>query len=201
MRVVAPPGQSGYSFAEVLERVRPSAVRVSVRQTNGLIGLASGFYVDGVGTVLTADHVVTDADGNLDTELIVVSNANGLDLPYRVALLAGEERAALLVPAQATAGSVSAEIADAYAIGEPVMTLGWPRSEAADGVAIVTQGIIAGVGADGLLVLDMAATHGASGAPVFNQQGQIVGMVKSMGVEGDPFTYASSLAGISFEFK
>ena len=41
----------------------------------------------------------------------------------------------------------------------------------------------------------MSASHGASGAPVFNRQGQTVGMIKAMGIEGDPFAYAVALAG------
>lgn len=52
--------------------------------------------------------------------------------------------------------------------------------------------------ATGLVVLDLPATFGSSGSPVYNARGEVIGLLKARGLELDPFTYAASLVGTDF---
>ena len=77
------------------------------------------------------------------------------------------------------------------------MALGYPRTLSAQTIGIATQGIVSGSDDTGLLVLDLIATHGSSGGPVFNRSGEVLGLLKFVQVSGDPFTYAADLTGLT----
>ena len=179
-----------FPYASVVDAAHESVVRISVRHPDGSAGLATGFYVDDRGTVLTADHVVRDS------KLVAVSSAKG-NLQYRVHRQLPRFRAVLLTPI----GSIESKpvtFAKVLSKGEPVMAVGWPRNELGDGTGIATHGIIAGHSVDGLLVLDMRTAPGASGAPVFNRDAEVVGFMDLVEVVRDPFSYAVALTGPPF---
>ena len=200
--VVACGQPSPFPYQSVVETAEESVVRISVRRSDGSAGLATGFYVDAIGTVVTADHVVQNRNGDFDATLIVVTSPGDEHLPYRVSRHLPSLRTVLLTPSGETpAASVPVRFAVSFEKGEPVMALGWPRNELGDTTGIATQGIVAGASGSGLLLLDMRTAPGASGAPVFNRHVEVVGFLDQVGIEGDPFAYAVALPEVSFAVK
>lgn len=191
---------SPFPHESVVEAAGESIVRISVRRSDGTAGLATGFYLDARGTVATAAHVVQNAAGRLDAALIVVTTPGADHLQYRVWRHVPAHRMAILAPVPGTdATSVPVKLAASFKKGEPVMAVGWPRSELGDPTGLATRGIVAGDAGAGLLVLDMRTAPGASGAPVFNRNVQVVAFLDQVGVEDDAFAYAVALAGLAVE--
>ena len=190
---------SPFPYQSIVDAAQESVVRISVRRSDGTAGLASGFYVNVQGTVATAEHVVQDEQGDFDAVLIVVTSPAIEHLPYRIYRHFPRLRTVLLIPADITPRvSVPVRFALSFAKGEPVMALGWPRNELGDTTGVATQGIVASVDGSGLLLLDMRTAPGASGAPVFNRNVEVIGIMDQVGLEGDPFAYAVALAGQAF---
>ena len=181
-----------FPYDSVVDTAEGSVVRISVRRTDGTAGLATGFYVDARGTVFTADHVVQDAEGNLDTELIVVTHGGETHVQYQVARHFADLRAVAISPILGMAvSSVPVRFADSVGRGEPVMVVGWPQNRRGDNHAgLATRGTVAGWYGSEMLVLDMRSAAGASGAPVFNRHAEVIGMMDQVGLGGDPFAYA-----------
>ena len=180
-----------------IRRLRRACVRV--RRADGTAGLATGFYVDAKGTVATADHVVYDVHGNLDAVLVVITTSAQTHAPYRVERRLPNIRAVLLTPVGPVAAA-PVRLASSFERGEPVMVVGWPKTRISDDPAgFVTRGYVAGADSSGLLVLDMRSAPGASGAPVFNRNVEVVAIMDRVGIDGAPFAYAADITGIAFE--
>ena len=74
------------------------------------------------------------------------------------------------------------------------MVVGWPQTQgAADPTGFATRGILAGSDGAGMLVLDMRTAPGASGAPVFNADVEVVGIMDQVGLDSGLFAYAVAL--------
>ena len=91
-------GESGFPYGAVVEAAGKSVVRITVQRQDGTLGLASGFYVDDVGTVMTADHVVYDPAGDRDVSLIVATSSDQVNTQYRIWLHLADLRSVLLTP-------------------------------------------------------------------------------------------------------
>ena len=191
--------EPAFPFRSVTDAAEESVVRVSVRRADGTAGLATGFYVDAKGTVATADHVVYDVHGNLDAVLVVITTSAQTHAQYRVERRLPDIRAVLLTPVGPVAAA-PVRLASSFERGEPVMVVGWPKTRISDDPAgFVTRGYVAGADSAGLLVLDMRSAPGASGAPVFNRNVEVVAIMDRVGIDGAPFAYAADITGIAFE--
>ena len=157
--------------AEMIERVRPSIVRVGGRGRSGASGV-----VWPPGAVLTNHHVVagaaaevpvTLADGRVATARVVRAS-RGLDL----ALLTLD-----------AAGLTSAPIGDSAClrVGELVFAVGHPWGQP----WVVTTGIVSGLGpvrlpgrrgAMRLIRSDVRLAPGNSGGPLLDARGRVVGL-------------------------
>jgi serine protease Do/serine protease DegQ len=139
--------------------------------------------VDGGGRVLTNHHVAGMALS------IQVELQDGRRLP--AALLATEPRADLcLLQLQAPVALPSLPWGDSEAlrVGEPVWTVGHPMElpwTATSGMisALHRRGLIEGDAQD-FIQFDAPVSPGASGGPLLNRQGQLVGLVSAI-YEGD----------------
>jgi serine protease Do len=155
---------------ELVERLRPSVVRVRGRGPSGGAGI-----VWRPGAVLTNLHVVAEARGaprvsgtdGVEREARVVAASRPLDL----ALLALTEN-----------GLPPAPIGDSarLRVGELVFALGHPWGQPWS----VSAGIVSGLGPRDYVRSDVRLAPGCSGGPLVDARGEVVG-VNTLVVGGD----------------
>jgi S1-C subfamily serine protease len=169
---------------ELVDRVRPSVVRIGASTGGGFggQGTGSGVMVDREGNILTNYHVIEGAqtvtvdllDGT-QVRATVVGTDPGNDLAVIRATL----------PADKIKPATFAD-SDRVRVGEPVFAIGNPFGL----VFTVTSGIISGrererSAIDGrpirnVLQTDAAVNPGNSGGPLFNARGEVVGINTSI---------------------
>ena len=173
--LVGDPAVALPDLPDLVDRVMPSIVQIRV----GASGTGSGMVIDRDGHILTNRHVIENAtsivvelpDGTTATAEVMGSDA-GNDL----AVIRAELPAEALSPA--TFGD-----SGAVRVGEPVFAIGNPF-----GLGFtVTSGIISGLGREsdgepgghrirGVLQTDAAVNPGNSGGPLFNADGEVIGI-------------------------
>ena len=193
-------------FVELAKRLSPSVVNISTAQTieidtseakpfdegsplerfNDFFGrrndrdgrvsksLGSGFVIDDAGHIVTNNHVIEDAD------LIEVSFPNGdtyeaeligRDPATDIAVLKIESRGD--IPAVPWGDSDSAEVGEwVIAIGNP---FGYSGSVAAGIISARNRNISSG-SYDDFIQTDVAINKGNSGGPLFNMDGEVIGV-------------------------
>lgn len=175
-------------YREMAERAAPAYVRVTIidpgnalyNEPGGIIIKASGLIVDRAGHVVTAAHIARD------TKLkALVTTRDGRVLAAEILDVAPDRELALL-KIQPFPGMRPARFADsakvgagdfAFAIGSPrdtagVVTLGWVRNPRFGKRLDYT-----GWGFSDAVKIAMEVESGHSGGPVFNRDGEIIGMV------------------------
>lgn len=171
--------------SSVVEQVGPAVVTVINQQMfQGFgavqpVGSGTGFIIDTDGHVVTNWHVV-----NGGQEFLVILSTGD----RRPATLVGSDRISDLavvkiegeVPGFADFGN-----SDDLQVGEPVLAIGSPLGTYTN---TVTQGIVSALGRDlpqssynNLIQHDAAINPGNSGGPLFDLQGQVIG-VNTLGV-------------------
>ncbi len=193
------------SFSPLVKRVLPSVVNIAVTETvsggevlNELppelrdtplgrefrrrfgnrkeqtMGAGSGFIIDPSGLIVTNNHVVGHADK------IVVSLTNGTRLPAEV-IGTDELTDVALIKVQATGPLPAVAFGDSrqVEVGDWVLAAGNPFGLGGS----VTAGIVSARGRDlgagpfdNFLQLDAPINPGNSGGPIFNMDGQVVGV-------------------------
>jgi len=151
------------ALPDVVAKVNPSVVQIKARTENGREWLGSGVIVHEHGLILTARHVIRDAN---DITIIladgekykvvnkIVDPNNDIGIVHITPLKD--------LPAVKFGGDVK--------IGEKVFIVGSPFGFRNS----VALGIVAGGNR-----LDITGNPGSSGGPVFNMKGRIVGIVVS----------------------
>ena len=197
----ATPAGSGLAppAVELVQQVQPSVVTVINEQRSGNpfapggtepqpAGSGTGFVIDDEGRVVTNWHVV---DGG---EEFTVVFADGQERP---ATLVGADELSDLAVVDVE-GDVPAMVpfgdSDGLQVGQPVLAIGSPLGEFTN---TVTQGIVSALGrafpdAPGsetvytnLVQHDAAINPGNSGGPLFNLDGEVVG-VNTLGINEIP---------------
>jgi serine protease Do len=192
------------SFAPLVRRVLPAVVNIGVTETvagndplDGLPpeiqhelgdrsrrgrqqvqGAGSGFIIDPSGIIVTNDHVVGTADR------IVVSLADGTELPAK--LLGTDELtdiAIIKVNASHPLPFLTWGDSEAMEVGDWVIAAGNPFGLGGS----VTAGILSARGRDigasafdDYLQIDAPINPGNSGGPVFNNDGEVVGVTTAI---------------------
>ena len=193
-------------FTELAKRLSPSVVNISTAQTieidtseakpfgegsplerfNDFFGgradrdgrvsksLGSGFVIDDEGHIVTNNHVIEDAD------LIEVSFPNGDT--YEAALIGRDPATDIAVlkieigdgiPAVPWGDSDTAEVGEwVIAIGNP---FGYSGSVAAGIISARNRNISSG-NYDDFIQTDVAINKGNSGGPLFNMEGEVIGV-------------------------
>lgn len=173
-------------WEKVAEAVRPSVVAIKV-QISGGEAEGSGVIVDTKGHILTNNHVVSGAtQGGITVTLsdgrVFDATVAGTDPTTDLAVITLTDPPSDLVPA--VLGDSSK-----VSVGEPVMAVGNPLGLS----STVTTGIVSALDrpvstSDGssqavvtnAIQIDAAVNPGNSGGPLFNAQGEVIGITSSI---------------------
>jgi len=210
--------QTTQTLAEVFKRVDPAVVEIHTKETDlpvvpmgqpvSVGGLGSGVLISPDGKILTAAHVVQTADA------IEVEFLTGETLRARVLSSEPSADVALLQLEKAPRAPFVAKIgdSDAVEIGAPVFVVGAPLGAS----HTLTVGYISarrkpnatlsGMSRAEFFQTDAAINQGNSGGPLFNMQGEVIGIVShilshSGGSEGLGFAVTSKVARQLLEQK
>jgi S1-C subfamily serine protease len=147
----------------------------------------TGFMIDGKGYIVTNAHIVRKSKN------VYVLNHKGDEFRARIIKMIPEKDLAILKieddnfkpvsPLPYTIRKSSTDVA------EPVYTLGYPRND-----IVYSEGYLSaktGFNGDTLTCqLGIAANRGNSGGPVFNQEGEVIGVISARDVESQGVTFA-----------
>lgn len=147
----------------------------------------TGFLVDGKGYLVTNLHVVRHSKN------IVVSNSKGVS--YRATLVKeiGDKDIAILRITDKSFKSLSnipySIRKNSIDVAEPIFTLGYPGYQ-----IVYTEGYLSGkTGYNGDTLscqLGMSANRGNSGGPVFNKDGEIIGVISTKENDSEGVAFA-----------
>jgi serine protease Do len=200
---ISPPAGAPMSFADLIERVRPAVVSISVRQRpDAAVGpsieglppgfeeffrgrpgrpgpaptsLGSGFFINEGGTIVTNHHVVEGA------EEITVRTGDGREFP---ADIVGSDEATDIAVLRVRGGGrfpyVTFDDASHVRVGDWVVAVGNPFG--LDGTA--TAGIVSAIGRRDAgssayvdyMQIDAPINRGNSGGPTFDLSGNVIGV-------------------------
>ena len=185
------------SFAPLVKQVLPSVVNIAVtesiaprgpvpflppqlqrqfrerQQKRQVNGLGSGFIIDPSGVIVTANHVVANADS------IVIILSDGTQHPAKL-IGADEVTDIAVIKVEATTRLPALAWGDSRAmeVGDWVLAAGNPFGLGGS----VTAGIVSargrdlGGGADDFIQIDAPINPGNSGGPLFSMDGKVIGM-------------------------
>jgi len=204
------------SFAPLIRRVLPAVVNIAVTETvtdgdpfaalppdmqrqlrerfhlrrQEMQGAGSGFIVDPSGYIVTNDHVVGNADR------IVVALADGTELPAHVVGVDElTDVAVIKVTSPTPLPAVGWGDSRALEVGDWVVAAGNPFGLGGS----VTAGIVSARGRDigsgpfdDFLQIDAPINPGNSGGPLFDSDGQVVGITSAI------YSPTGSSVGIGF---
>ncbi len=136
--------------------------------------IGSGFLIDPSGYVATNKHVVEDAVS------VFVATADGVRTEARIVGITYHADIALL-KIEARPGLQAAPFADSDKVraGERVIAIGSPfgfENSVSTGIVSATNRDIMESPFDDYIQTDAAINHGNSGGPLFNQDGEVIGM-------------------------
>jgi len=174
---------------DLYRQVVPSVVLVATSKGS----LGSGVIVTDTGTVLTANHVISDGGS------ISILFADGTKSAATVTAADPRIDIAALTPTKLPEVVVPATLGGSVAVGSDVVAIGNPLGLRAS----TTTGIVSGLdrrtktkagSLSGLIQFDAAVNPGSSGGPLLNSQGLVVGVVVSIADPGRD----DAFAGIGF---
>lgn len=208
--------QPSQGFADLNDRLSPAVVNIATAQRvgaadglpvfppgsplerfNDMLGegprmarsLGSGFIIDGAGLVITNNHVIEEADA------VEVVLQDGRVLPAEVI---GRDPATDLAVLRVDAGEVLPHVvfgdSDAARVGDWVVAIGNPFGLGGS----LTVGVISARGRDiggqydDYLQSDVSINRGNSGGPLFNLDGEVIGVNTAI------FSPTGASVGISF---
>ncbi len=179
------------SLAGAVQKVLPSVVTVKVNTTGGT-SIGSGFVVAADGFIVTNDHVVEGAKGDMTVAFSDATTAT--------ARLVGDDPESDIAVLKADhTGLTAVRFGDSeqIAVGDPVLAFGSPLAL----TNTVTYGIVSAldraIQADepggptryyAAIQTDAAVNHGNSGGPLVNAAGLVIGVnsvIKSIGSDAD----------------
>jgi S1-C subfamily serine protease len=173
------PAEASVAYATI----QPSLVLITTRGTNAggeFGGTGAGVIVNAMGTILTALHVVEDADS------ITVGYTDGTRSPATIAAADPDNDIATLVPDTLPETVVPAVLGGGVEVGTPVYAVGHPLGLPGSLSAGVVSALDRDVRVDGgrrlenLIQIDAAVNPGNSGGPLLNAAGQVVGIVTGL---------------------
>ena len=174
------------TIAQIAEKVKPSVVEVTTSsvQTNGIFaqyvteGAGSGVIISEDGYILTNNHVIEGQSS------IKVTTSDGQE--YDATVVGADDKTDIAVLKIEASGLTPAVIgdSDSLVVGETAVAVGNPLGELG---GTVTDGIISAldreVTVEGknmtLLQTSAAVSPGNSGGGLFNEKGELVGIVNA----------------------
>ncbi len=190
------------SLAGVAKAVMPSVVTIRVDNGFGTSAIGSGFIVSSNGYVVTNDHVV---QGLSDPATVMFSDSS--TAPATLVGADSESDIAVLKVSRTGLPAVTFGDSDSVAVGDPVLAVGAPL----DLPGTVTYGIISalhrpleitsGSGPTryySAIQTDAAVNHGNSGGPLFDANGQVIGV--DAAIESSSATNSDDAGNIGLAF-
>ena len=204
----------GQDVSRLYSKVNPSVVTIKVQEkevvtdkstmTKAMVttqGLGSGVVISAAGEIMTAAHVIAAAEN------VTVTFLNGEEVPAKVVTSNVDADVALVKLIWLPKNLAVAPVAnsDEVKIGNQVIVIGAPMGLEHS----LSVGHISGRMSDDTMSdnftraeffqTDASINHGNSGGPMFNMQGQVIGIVsfilsKSGGFEGIGFAVTSNVA-------
>ena len=174
---------------QMFQQVAPSVVEITTAKGS----LGSGVIVTATGTILTANHVISDGSA------LTVIFSDGTKSAATVASRDTTTDTATLTPTTLPEVVVPAVIGGATSVGANVVAIGNPLGFTDS----TTSGIVSGLNRtantaagkfSGLIQFDAAVNPGSSGGPLLDANGLVIGIVVSIADPGQD----DSFAGIGF---
>ncbi|GAA2521441.1 S1C family serine protease [Rarobacter incanus] len=201
---VASSSTDNPDWQKVVTAVSPSVVSIKVTTASGE-GEGSGVIVDSAGLVLTNDHVVGDAtkvtvtltDGRIFDATIVGTDATTDLAVVRLKDAPDDLKAAVFADS------------DTVQVGDPVMAVGNPlglSNTATTGIVSAlnrpvstssTSSASSETVVTNAIQIDAAINPGNSGGPLFNAQGEVVGITSSIATMSSTSSSSGSI-GLGF---
>lgn len=173
--------------ATLVARIRPAVVMLYVEFASGRRSVATGFAVTSDGGIVTNRHVVAGPEGR-DRAVRIGVQFSGSPQVWPAELVRTDPDADLalldlrnLVGANPVVPEIGTDLGDGPPEGAPVLLVGFPNAGPAppDGPlprALATAGVVLGT-RDGRLEIDGWGAAGASGSPVIDGRGRVVGVL------------------------
>ena len=147
----------------------------------------TGFLIDGKGYLVTNAHIIRNSKN------VVVINSKGEEYNAIVVKRNNARDIAILkiadknfTPTTSLPYGISRMASD---VAEPIYTLGYPRND-----IVYSEGYLSsptGLNGDSLSVqLGIAANRGNSGGPVFNHNGEVIGIISTKDTESEGVAFA-----------
>ena len=183
-------------FTSIQQQNRHAVARIYVETGDGEVITATAFAVRPDATLVTSRHVLNDADGQVRPRRIAIQFADSEQIwPARLVALSQADLA--IVKVDNILGEVPVVRglnlrADTISSGEPVAMLGFPSVMPTDGVGqgasparpLLTAGVIRGT-TESAIELHGYGSVGASGSPIFDSRGEVIGVVFGGRAEAD----------------
>lgn len=200
-------------ITELYETVNPGVVSIVTYLASGgphservLLGQGSGFVIDGLGHIVTNQHVVQDAqeiEVDFPSGLKVWATLVGTDPDSDLAVIKVDVEAANLVPLQLGDS-------DSVQVGELVIAIGNPFGLS----GTLTVGVVSALGrtlaseraaptggtfsAGDLIQTDAAINPGNSGGPLLNMRGEVIGVNRAIRTESFTLSGDAANSGVGF---
>jgi hypothetical protein len=175
---------------EIVRKAKPAVVEIVTTDAHGNAVTGTGFFITPEGLLLTNYHVIKNA------RTVGARTPSGAYYPFTGdwIRLPNVDIAML----KFNANDVPYLLLDSHAQveeGQRVLVIGSP--EGLQGT--VSDGLVAAIRENGQYIqITAPISHGSSGSPVLNEQGQVIGVATSMLVDGQNLNFAISSGAISF---
>jgi S1-C subfamily serine protease len=194
--LINPQQSTALTTTEIVGKTKSAVVWVGTSNDQEFKSYAygTGFFVDHY-TILTNHHVIA---GNYN--YIRVSTLSGVQ--YHIDRVCFDDPVAdVAVLHTVESSSAYIELAsDEPAEGNDVVVIGNPRNE----TGTVTTGIVSAIRSYREfreLQISAPISHGSSGSPVMNSNGEVIGMAKAVREDGQNLNFAVHLNSLSFAYN
>ncbi|MEA1873151.1 MAG: serine protease [Bacteroidota bacterium] len=165
------PSADSSGLTDLIKTLDPSVVTIVAKSARSEISHGSGFFVSPEGYILTAAHVVIDGR-------LMVKAYDGRFYEAQLIKLDRELDIALIKVVSSIKGFPEVRIADSSRVekGNSILVIGTPITREYEHTS--ETGIVSGIDRHrGLIQLSVPVYPGHSGSPVFDSQGDVIGIV------------------------
>jgi hypothetical protein len=192
--LIAPVGKAQYgpkSPAMILKENDP-ALALILSADDNTISLGSGFFIGDGSAVVTNFHVISGA------KKVVLKTGTGQVLSTDTVYSYDEKKDLAILRVKGVNGPhvVALGDSDKVAIGESIVVVGNPEGLEKS----VTNGLVSGLRTfddQKLFQISAPISHGSSGGPVFNDNGQVIGVVVAFLKDGQNLNFAIPINRVS----